>query len=256
MSALGATGTARLFQFTPLREGRQSEVARNDAVPQISIHAPPRGATAAVKYAARVPDISIHAPPRGATQATVESSVNLCISIHAPPRGATFPTPGLSDTGKISIHAPPRGATETARQPGHSGGYFNSRPSARGDSTATKSAATPPISIHAPPRGATRVVSCHSVANPIAISIHAPPRGATRLPPAPLRLEHFNSRPSARGDRILVLRVFHIADFNSRPSARGDQPPLKRQILVVISIHAPPRGATFANQRPRLAPLL
>ena len=43
--ALGATGTARLFQFTPLREGRRLDVGFNVSRPNISIHAPPRGAT-------------------------------------------------------------------------------------------------------------------------------------------------------------------------------------------------------------------
>ena len=55
-----------LFQFTPLREGRlpesKSEVARN-----ISIHAPPRGATVSSVLHSDGRNISIHAPPRGAT---------------------------------------------------------------------------------------------------------------------------------------------------------------------------------------------
>ena len=80
------------------------------------------------------------------------------------------------------------------------------------------------------------------------ISIHAPPRGATRRKArtaAPTR--YFNSRPSARGDKIpghnhrvtipfqfTPLRegrhhqpisiISTISYFNSRPSARGDRP--------------------------------
>ena len=34
-----------LFQFTPLREGRRLDVGFNVSRPNISIHAPPRGAT-------------------------------------------------------------------------------------------------------------------------------------------------------------------------------------------------------------------
>ena len=34
-----------VFQFTPLREGRQDAINNNTIVMQISIHAPPRGAT-------------------------------------------------------------------------------------------------------------------------------------------------------------------------------------------------------------------
>ena len=100
------------------------------------------------------------------------------------------------------------------------------------------------------------------------ISIHAPPRGATFvLFFAENVAVYFNSRPSARGDGRLFCNFTHQTDFNSRPSARGDafaerQPmqdglfqftPLRegRQIRergaslhVLISIHAPPRGAT------------
>ena len=78
------------------------------------------------------------------------------------------------------------------------------------------------ISIHAPPRGATCSVGFRNQQRPF-ISIHAPPRGATRARGNNVRLKkNFNSRPSARGDDVLVLRR----------RSRG------------ISIHAPPRGAT------------
>ena len=33
-------------------------------------------------------------------------------------------------------------------------------------------------------------------------------------------------------------------DFNSRPSARGDKAVRKEMKALIISIHAPPRGAT------------
>ena len=56
----------------------------------------------------------------------------------------------------------------------------------------------------------------------------------------------FNSRPSARGDIHSSNPKADTGNFNSRPSARGDgrdenafSPP------DFISIHAPPRGATF-----------
>ena len=43
----GLDGTQQgLFQFTPLREGRPDKAASKFAPKQISIHAPPRGATA------------------------------------------------------------------------------------------------------------------------------------------------------------------------------------------------------------------
>ena len=81
-----------------------------------------------------------------------------------------------------------------------SDGYFNSRPSARGDAHFDFVVIQLRlISIHAPPRGATRAAL--PVACVVPISIHAPPRGATDG---------------------------GVARRNRR----------------VISIHAPPRGAT------------
>ena len=79
------------------------------------------------------------------------------------------------------------------------------------------------------------------------ISIHAPPRGATRPAADQLTstISHFNSRPSARGDKAVRGSSNAKSNFNSRPSARGDA---IRAILQsqgrTISIHAPPRGAT------------
>ena len=77
---------------------------------------------------------------------------------------------------------------------------------------------------------------------------------------------NFNSRPSARGDMLPItfcseklfqftpLRegrlgykaaIQRILHFNSRPSARGDDRVTSGELAVwVISIHAPPRGAT------------
>ena len=82
------------------------------------------------------------------------------ISIHAPPRGATEFPPREEESDDISIHAPPRGATSLLRAiciwtsfqftPLREGrpfavlitlvaqGYFNSRPSARGDRNASQ----------------------------------------------------------------------------------------------------------------------
>ena len=127
------------------------------------------------------------------------------------------------------------------------------------------------ISIHAPPRGATDNKAIWDFTK--GISIHAPPRGATRAArteqPHPL---YFNSRPSARGDipsmnatrrgflfQFTPLREGRRAKprrsigiyfyFNSRPSARGDDAGLCFGVTLLISIHAPPRGATIRDPR-------
>ena len=77
------------------------------------------------------------------------------------------------------------------------------------------------------------------------ISIHAPPRGATQSAAVVRgRESHFNSRPSARGDKGTYYKVDIKRNFNSRPSARGDVAIDICRALDIISIHAPPRGAT------------
>ena len=91
-------------------------------------------------------------------------------------------------------------------------------------------------------------------------------RSAGGLPAAPA--VYFNSRPSARGDHRLPRDEGGMPHFNSRPSARGDvrrrasycsggvfqftplrEGRLRRGDVAVpmniISIHAPPRGATI-----------
>ena len=56
---------------------------------------------------------------------------------------------------------------------------------------------------------------------------------------------YFNSRPSARGDCKGQRAGVPRSNFNSRPSARGDGNWVRKIKTIDISIHAPPRGATF-----------
>ena len=104
------------------------------------------------------------------------------------------------------------------------------------------------------------------------ISIHAPPRGATqRRNQGRRQADYFNSRPSARGDgnprrAEAWTRQFQFTPlregrrrgrlsgqrrgyFNSRPSARGDGFVAFLLRGGLISIHAPPRGATRPDQK-------
>ena len=210
----------------------------------ISIHAPPRGATCRGLYFLYRPPISIHAPPRGATREQhAAETKELKISIHAPPRGATSVGGFIFCTALLFQFTPLR----EGRLPLHSFTvallYFNSRPSARGD--------CPPKAQSIPSRNFNSRPSARGDSNfaivlsQYGISIHAPPRGATRFPCAHLQVRYFNSRPSARGDRCTAHRAKSPAlfqftplregrrrhatartqarDFNSRPSARGDQ---------------------------------
>ena len=166
------------------------------------------------------------------------------ISIHAPPRGATDARRKVLDEKKISIHAPPRGATRSFGSSSSISEKFQFTPLREGRLVANGSSVLLMISIHAPPRGATGggvlLVSLEM------ISIHVPPRGATFVLRALFcNLNNFNSRPSARGDSLTArARRDSAKHFNSRPSARGDRSDAKEFLDEMISIHAPPRGAT------------
>ena len=63
----GGIGRGAVFQFTPLREGRPDDHDEQPPQGDISIHAPPRGATGLPRRDRQGGGISIHAPPRGAT---------------------------------------------------------------------------------------------------------------------------------------------------------------------------------------------
>ena len=188
------------------------------------------------------------------------------ISIHAPPRGATVKSrnPHILPTfqftplreGRLAQAELSRANQQFQFTPLREGRHVHRPPIPNGSI----------ISIHAPPRGAT--VEKNNVIGVICISIHAPPRGATQclgicagnrhsFQFTPLRegrpdcsqmhhgRKYFNSRPSARGDFFRPFCRNQLSYFNSRPSARGDYPLPCGAVAWSISIHAPPRGATY-----------
>ena len=78
-----------------------------------------------------------------------------------------------------------------------------------------------------------------------AISIHAPPRGATITAGKVLASVIFQFTPLREGRRRGASRASGGLYFNSRPSARGDGNRFTYTLgRALISIHAPPRGAT------------
>ena len=209
------------FQFTPLREGRLSRYTFDNDLPDISIHAPPRGAT---MLSEQQHPLSWHfnSRPSARGDGNMRNVLDIyTISIHAPPRGATLQAAlRIGRNGKFQFTPLREGRLKKSQKNAKKGlfqftplregrrqhppscptrTYFNSRPSARGDLHKKTLRMDGDISIHAPPRGATGCwrYPLHAAS----ISIHAPPRGAT-------------------------------ADVPQLPSKR------------LISIHAPPRGAT------------
>ena len=121
---------------------------------------------------------------------------------------------------------------------------FNSRPSARGDGLVPENRRTQHISIHAPPRGATSFAFQHFLR--CCISIHAPPRGATSPSILSINFWIFQFTPLREGRPEIRWTGKRLQHFNSRPSARGD--PRRAHHVGAdeqISIHAPPRGATL-----------
>ncbi len=59
--------------------------------------------------------------------------------------------------------------------------------------------------------------------------------------------DNFNSRPSARGDVIMITKGFPQRVFQFTPLREGRRVRvLVAAIIGAISIHAPPRGATDA----------
>ena len=145
---------------------------------EISIHAPPRGATFPVSESPGVGKISIHAPPRGATfvafrqrlpckfqftplregrpaaRATVSITTNAFQ--FTPLREGRRQSNSSAAISAVFQFTPLREGRPSTCSPTRKSSYFNSRPSARGDFGSIWSTIGEYISIHAPPRGATR----------------------------------------------------------------------------------------------------
>ena len=144
--------------------------------------------------------------------------------------------------------------------------YFNSRPSARGDRRGEALAASRAISIHAPPRGATNDYGRsiphgdfnsrpsargdphpHPIIHRRSLFQFTPLREGR---PCPVdrrgQIYNFNSRPSARGDATVIGGITALLAFQFTPLREGrpSQSTMHR-IMSMISIHAPPRGATY-----------
>ena len=235
-------------------------------------------------------EISIHAPPRGATFASMHGRLQKRLFQFTPLREGR-PLPVIFRRAYEYFNSRPSARGDSQLDViGDIASDFNSRPSARGDGWPHQKARCCTSFQFTPLREGR--LTPEEIKQLNAISIHAPPRGATfasmhgRLQKrlfqfTPLRegrplpvifrraYEYFNSRPSARGDSQLDVIGDIASDFNSRPSARGDGWPHQKarcctsfqftplregrltpeeiKQLNAISIHAPPRGATTST---------
>ena len=202
-SRQASSGSAWTFQFTPLREGRLEQTGLKKGE-LISIHAPPRGATFPWRLQCGA-FLFQFTPLREGRPNPLMISFSRSISIHAPPRGATVADFSLVDEEEQFQFTPLREGRLLGNGVELEDDAFQFTPLREGrPGLALVVWLHRRISIHAPPRGATgRAQGVHTGAQQI--SIHAPPRGAT-----------------CRGLYFLY------------------RPP--------ISIHAPPRGATMPPQ--------
>ena len=260
------TASHTLFQFTPLREGRQVTLKSKWKCIQISIHAPPRGATRLRRSRTCLLAFQFTPLREGRREARFNGALTSAFQFTPLREGRPYFLSSTAIPYAISIHAPPRGATTPARRT-RNAYHFNSRPSARGDSMTLVDGTWMDAFQFTPLREGRRGGVAADVQER-GISIHAPPRGATRLahafvPPAC----YFNSRPSARGD-ILLRRCFIMRMLFQFTPLREGRPlrfsfphatrvfqftPLREgrramsrtvDAFLEISIHAPPRGAT------------
>ena len=142
------------------------------------------------------------------------------VSIHAPTRGATFRRQCRHRYRRVSIHAPTRGATAyIVDYVGVAG--FNSRAHAGRDT-----------------RSLPRTFTTDGFNSRAHAGRDVPSVGRSRV-----IMFQFTRPRGARLDERAYLSVGH--GFNSRAHAgRDGQPGLISRITVIVSIHAPTRGAT------------
>ncbi len=231
----------------------------------------PRGARRRVKGFGGFPGyVSIHAPTRGATRALRSASCRArCFNPRAHagrdpqlkpmrrdfsqfqstrPRGARPLLVGPDQQhGRVSIHAPTRGATIKAARKSVRAACFNPRAHAGRDAVHRLARHRHGWFQSTRPRGARRLL-VDRVQRRAAVSIHAPTRGATgQSAPRPRQRSGFNPRAHAGRDRPGLRRLRSSCCFNPRAHAgrdvgeRDDHRPARR-----VSIHAPTRGATPA----------
>ena len=266
------------FQSTPRTGGDAAGWCAVQHV-VVSIHAPARGATPdCVPQRQPAAGVSIHAPARGATRSAgcraatggacfnprprtggdsfsrLPSSHRRCLFQSTPPHGGD--TRGRITHQRlliVSIHAPHGGRPAGRSRARRWWRLFQSTPRTGGDTPVP--AATPPepvgVSIHAPARGATALMG--GILSPQLFQSTPPHGGRPFDVPNATILHPFNPRPRTGGDNPIVSAVQPGGiGFNPRPRTGGDADRIRASDRVVVSIHAPARGATSWSGSPAL----
>ena len=197
--------------------------------------------------------------------------------IHAPPRGATKRGVGNEAPARFQFTPLREGRPDgMLRRAGWA--HFNSRPSARGDASCTLQIVSLTRFQFTPLREGRQGLQLfqeslkHFNSRPSARGDSASqynPRIIDKFQFTPLREGRhrsaingtadypFQFTPLREGRQAVGAMPTYRAYFNSRPSARGDvDRGGARRNRRVISIHAPPRGATLHEKRGKLSGLI
>ena len=190
--------------------------------------------------------ISIHAPPRGATAGRIHPRQTVYISIHAPPRGATVAKNEVLATGKIFQFTPLREGRRGNRQADSgASGNFNSRPSARGDATLGALLKTEREKFQFTPLREGRLPGGYTPGRPFIFQFTPLREGRLAIPNGGYRAKAFQFTPLREGRQADAQSVQESDDISIHAPPRGATPAaVGRMCGFRISIHAPPRGAT------------
>ena len=209
-----------IFQFTPLREGRRARRPANEPTAAYFNSRPSARGDNHRRRERDVHGISIHAPPRGATGSF--SSLVLMFPFQFTPLREGRRTPSAHPEWRHYFNSRPsaRGDTDSGTS-WHSRTNFNSRPSARGDPIVAWKAFMAHLFQFTPLREGRRSF-------PAAVSSRSQfqftPLREGRLAQAELSRanQQFQFTPLREGRPVLSRRWSSCSHFNSRPSARGD----------------------------------
>ena len=211
--------------------------------PKVSIHAPARGATFAVKID-HMPKLFRSTPPHGGRR---KGWLLTCSGQSFDPRprtGGDLPKVVTYRSARVFRSTPPHGGRRSSANGRLLDLCFDPRPRTGGDDIKNDQLGGFFVSIHAPARGATS--RHHFSGVRVLVSIHAPARGGDMRQRAEQDVPQVSIHAPARGATAARLGLDLLSRVSIHAPARG------ATILFggewherAVSIHAPARGATF-----------